>query len=97
MAYNDTTWTTDGLTKATNATSTNDSLNVTGNLTSQMSTALGIDTGLQECITSYVKARLYEDMGDLQKAQYFRVMYEKELKKYPSRKSGVRALSVPHM
>ena len=69
----------------------------TSNLTSQMSTALGIDTGLQECIASYVKARLYEDMGDLQKAQYFRAMYEKELKKYPSRKSGVRALSVPHM
>ena len=69
----------------------------TSNLTSQMSTGLGIDTGLQECIASYVKARLYEDMGDLQKAQYFRAMYEKELKKYPSRKSGVRALSVPHM
>ena len=69
----------------------------TSNLTLQMSTALGIDTGLQECIASYIKARLYEDMGDLQKAQYFRAMYEKELKKYPSRKSGVRALSVPHM
>tara|TARA_R100000781_G_scaffold108460_1_gene73003 strand:+ start:3667 stop:4068 length:402 start_codon:yes stop_codon:yes gene_type:complete len=67
------------------------------NLTSELSTAVGIDTGLQDLITCFVKARLYEDMGDLQKAQYYRMMYEKELKQYPSRKSGVRALSVPRM
>ena len=69
----------------------------TNNLTTEMSTGLGVDTGLQECLVSYVKARLYEDMGDIQKAQYYRAMYEKELKKYPSRKSGVRTLSVPYM
>ena len=69
----------------------------TSNLTSEMSTAVGIDTGLQECLNSYIRARLYEDMGDLQKAQYYRAMYEKEVKQYPSRKSGVRVLSVPHM
>ena len=39
----------------------------------------------------------YEDMGDMQKAQYFRQMYEKDMKQYPLRKSGVRQLSVPKM
>ena len=66
-------------------------------LTSELSTTNGVDIGLQENIVCYVKARMYEDMGDLQKAQYYRAMYERELKQYPSRKSGVRALSVPRM
>ena len=67
------------------------------NLTTELSTGMGVDTGIQECIVYYLKARMYEDMGDLQKAQYYRMMYEKELKLYPTRKSGVRVLSVPHM
>ena len=66
-------------------------------LTSELSTTNGVDTGLQECIVYNLKARMYEDMGDLQKAQYYRIMYEKELKQYPSRKSGVRVLAVPRM
>ena len=64
----------------------------TSSLTSELSTTNGVDTGMQECIVCFVKARMYEDMGDLQKAQYYRAMYEKELKQYPSRKSGVRVL-----
>ena len=39
----------------------------------------------------------YEDIGDLQKAQYFRQMYEKGVHQYPLRKSGVRALAVPRL
>ena len=69
----------------------------TSTLTSELSTTNGVDTGMQDLITCFVKARMYEDMGDLQKAQYYRVMYEKELKQYPSRKSGVRTLSVPYI
>ena len=69
----------------------------TSSLSSELSTTNGVDTGMQECIISFVKARLYEDSGDLQKAQYYRQMYDKELKLYPSRKSGVRVLSVPYM
>ena len=49
------------------------------------------------CVVCYVKARLYEDIGDLQQSQYFRQMYEKLMKQYPSRKSGVRFLSVPRL
>ena len=44
-----------------------------------------------------MKARLYEDQGDLEKAMYFRRMYEKNVAQYPSRKSGVRVLSVPYI
>ena len=58
---------------------------------------LNLDSGLHPSILCFVKARLFEDAGDLQKSQYFRAMYEKMMKQYPSRKSGVRALSVPKM
>ena len=45
----------------------------------------------------YVKARLFEDSGDLEKAQYFRAMYTKMMKEYPLRKTGVRNLAVPRL
>ena len=54
----------------------------------------GLDSGLHNAVVCYVKARLLEDAGDLQKAQYFRAMYENKVKKYPSRRSGIRTLSV---
>ena len=66
-------------------------------LGSELSTTNGVDTGMQDLIVCFLKARMYEDIGDLQKAQYYRAMYEKELRQYPSRKSGVRVLSVPRM
>ena len=67
------------------------------NLTGEMSTTFGVDTGLQQCVVCYIKARLYEDQGNFEQAQYFRAMYEKMLKQYPSRKSGIRQLSVPRL
>jgi hypothetical protein len=69
----------------------------TTTLTSEMSTTHGLDTGMQNALLCYVKARLLEDQGDIQKAQYFRQMYEKAVKQYPSRKSGVRQLAVPRL
>ena len=65
--------------------------------TDNLKTNIGLDTGLHLSVVCYIKARMYEDMGDLQQAQYYRQMYEKELKRYPSRKSGVRALAVPRL
>ena len=62
----------------------------TSSLASELSTTNGLDTGMQVCLLYYMKARLFEDQGNLQQAQYFRQMYERELKKYPSRKSGIR-------
>ena len=69
----------------------------TSNTDGELSTTHGLDTGMQNALLCYVKARLFEDQGDIQKAQYFRQMYEKSVKQYPSRKSGVRQLSVPRM
>ena len=69
----------------------------TANLTGEMSTTHGLDTGMQNALLCYVKARLFEDQGDLQQAQYFRQMYDRSVKQYPSRKSGVRQLSVPRL
>ena len=65
--------------------------------TDDLKTDGGLDSGMHPCVLSYVKARLYEDIGDLEKAQYYRTMYDKMVKQYPLRKSGVRALSVPRL
>ena len=66
-------------------------------LTSELSTTNGVDTGLQTCLLYYVKARLLEDQGNLEQAQYFRQMFERDVKRYPTRKSAIRALAVPHL
>ena len=66
-------------------------------VTEDLKTTAGLDSGLHPMVVCYVKARMYEDMGDMQKAQYFRQMYEKDMKQYPLRKSGVRHLSVPKL
>jgi len=69
----------------------------TSNLGNEMTSQIGLDTGMQNALLCYVKSRLFDDQGDIQKAQYFRQMYEQSIKKYPSRKSGVRQLSVPRL
>tara|TARA_R110002012_G_scaffold42095_1_gene114756 strand:+ start:32 stop:430 length:399 start_codon:yes stop_codon:yes gene_type:complete len=58
---------------------------------------ISLDTGLHASVVCYIKARMFEDIGDLQKSDYFRKMYEKIMRQYPSRKSGVRSLSVPRL
>ena len=58
---------------------------------------VGLDSGLHVSVVCYLKARMFEDAGDLQRAQYFRAMYEKMMKTYPLRKTGVRHLSVPRL
>ena len=67
----------------------------TGNLTGEMSATHGLDSGMQQALVCYMKARMFEDSGDMQRANYFRQMYEKGVHQYPLRKSGVRALAVP--
>ena len=57
----------------------------------------GLDSGLHPAMVCYLKSRLSEDGGDLQKAQYYLQMYDKKIKQYPLRKSGVRNLSVPKL
>ena len=62
-----------------------------------LKTTAGLDSGLHPSVVCYIKARMFEDAGDLQRAQYFRAMYDKTVKQYPLRKTGVRQLSVPRM
>ena len=58
---------------------------------------IGLDSGLHPCVVCYVKYRIFEDRGDIQRAAYFRKMFLDMFNKYPLRKSGVRRLSVPRM
>jgi hypothetical protein len=66
-------------------------------LTDDLRTDSGVDTSLHPAIIDYVKSRLLEDMGDLQRAAYYKSKYERAIKQYPHRKSGIRALSVPKL
>ena len=65
--------------------------------TEDLKTEAGLDSGLHPAVVCYIKSRMFEDSGDIQKSQYFRAMYDKMVKQYPLRKSGVRALSVPKL
>ena len=60
-------------------------------------TEAGLDSGFHPASVCYIKARMFEDAGDLQRAQYFRAMFDKMIKQYPLRKSGVRTLAVPRL
>ena len=66
-------------------------------VTENLKTNIGLDSGLHPAIVCYIKGRMFEDAGDLQRAQYFRAMFDKMVKQYPLRKSGVRALAVPRL
>ena len=66
-------------------------------ITDDLRTDSGLDTSLHSSIIDYVKSRLLEDGGDMQKAMYYKLKYEKSIKQYPHRKSGVRVLSVPKL
>ena len=65
--------------------------------TEDLKTEAGLDSGLHPAVVCYIKSRMFEDAGDIQRAQYFRGMYDKMVKQYPLRKSGVRILSVPRL
>ena len=65
--------------------------------TDNLKSNIGLDTGLHASLVCYVISRLYEDIGDIQKSLYFRKMFDKTIKQYPTRRSGVRHLSVPRL
>ena len=65
--------------------------------TEDLKSDLGIDSGLHKYVLDYIKCRIYEDTGNLQQAAYHMDMYRRGIKKWPSRKSGVRFLSVPKL
>ena len=65
--------------------------------TEDLKSDLGVDTGLHKYILDYVKCRIYENIGNLQQAQYHMNMYTKGIKRWPHKKTGVRFLSVPRL
>tara|TARA_Y100000310_G_scaffold208332_1_gene208913 strand:- start:70 stop:717 length:648 start_codon:yes stop_codon:yes gene_type:complete len=69
---------------------------VTG-ITEDLDTDIGLDTSLHPSLVCYAKSRLYEDQGNMEQANYFRQMYENQIMKQRSRKSGVRGLAVPNL
>jgi len=66
-------------------------------VTEDLDTDIGLDTSLHPQLVCYLKSRLYEDQGNMEQANYFRQMYEQQMMKQRSRKSGVRGLSVPNL
>ena len=66
-------------------------------ITDDLNSDIGLDTSLHPQLVCYMKSRLYEDQGNMEQANYFRQMYEQQMMKQKSRKSGVRSLSVPNM
>ena len=65
--------------------------------TEDLKSTAGLDSGLHPMVVCFIKARMFEDVGDMERANYFRQMYEKGVHQYPLRKSGVRALAVPRL
>jgi hypothetical protein len=66
-------------------------------ITEDLDDDIGLDTSLHPSLVCYAKSRLYEDQGNMEQANYFRQMYENQMMKQRSRKSGVRGLSVPNL
>ena len=66
-------------------------------ITDDLKADSGVDTSLHPAIIDYMKSRLLEDMGDMQKAMYYKSKYERTIKQYPHRKSGIRTLAVPRI
>tara|TARA_R100000808_G_C2152739_1_gene162384 strand:+ start:2820 stop:3449 length:630 start_codon:yes stop_codon:yes gene_type:complete len=66
-------------------------------VTEDLDTDIGLDTSLHPMLVCYLKSRLYEDAGNFEQANYYRSMYENQMMKQKSRKSGVRGLSVPNL
>ena len=64
-------------------------------LTDDLQDDCGLDSMMHSAVLDYVRSRVLEDMGQLQEAQYFKLKYEQGIAKKPTRRSGVRFLSVP--
>ena len=66
-------------------------------VTDDLKTGVGLDSGMHHALVYYVKFRLLQDAGDIQQAEYYRKLFQELFSKYPTRKSGVRYLSVPRI
>ena len=67
------------------------------NLTDDLETTCGLNETMHVNVVDYVKSRVLEDMGDLERSKYFRIKYEQGIQKKSTRKSGIRVLLVPEL
>ena len=67
------------------------------NLTDDLQTTCGLNEMMHVHVLEYVKARVLEDQGDMEKAAFFKGKYDMGVMKKPTRKSGVRVLLVPEL
>ena len=67
------------------------------NLTDDLETTCGLNETMHVNVLDYVKSRVLEDMGDLERSKYFRIKYEQGIQKKSTRKSGIRVLLVPEL
>ena len=67
------------------------------NLSDDLQTTCGLNELMHSNILDYVKSRILEDMGDMERSQYFMGKYENGVIKKNTRKSGVRVLLVPEL
>jgi hypothetical protein len=52
-------------------------------ITDDLDAYSNLHESLHPALVCYVKARMYEDLGDIEKSQYFRNMYEVAIRKFP--------------
>ena len=64
---------------------------ITG-LEQDINTDIGLKYGLHLALLDYVRSRLEEDNGDMQKASFYFARFQSRIKKFPYRKSAVRSI-----
>ena len=67
------------------------------NLTDDLQTTCGLNETMHVHVLEYVKSRILEDTGDMDKSTYFKQKYKDGVMKKTTRKSGVRILLVPDL
>ena len=63
------------------------------NLEQDVNTDIGLKYGLHLALLDYVRARISEDVGDIQQSTYYYMKFKERIKKYPYRKSAVRGIN----
>ena len=66
-------------------------------VTEDLDTDIGLDSSLHPALINYLKFRLNDDSGAMDKVSHYKALYDNEVMKQKSRKSGVRGLAVPEM
>ena len=65
--------------------------NITG-LDQDINIDIGLKYGLHLALIDYVRSRLEEDNGNMEKAAYYYARFTSRIKKFPYRRSGVRSI-----